>query len=116
MNKKNVLFVCTQNLMRSPTAEEVFRNYPGIETKSAGTGFSSENYVEENLIRWADIVFVMEKRHKDYIVKKLGRVARYTRIICLGIADVYDYMDDDLIEVLKTRVTPFFKKRREVKE
>jgi predicted protein tyrosine phosphatase len=107
MDKKRVLFVCTQNRMRSPTAEEVFRDYPGIEARSAGIGFMSENYVEEYLINWADIIFVMEKRHKDYIVKKFGETARHTRIVCLLIPDVYNYMDDDLIEILKDRVTPF---------
>ncbi len=101
--------MCTQNLMRSPTAEEVFRDYPEIETRSAGIGFTSETYLEEYLLKWADIVFVMEKKHKDLIVKKFGQTARYTRIICLGIPDVYNYMDDDLIEVLKIRVTPFLK-------
>lgn len=113
MNKKNVLFVCTQNKMRSPTAEAVFRDYPGIEARSAGIGFTSETYVEEYLIKWADIVFVMERKHKEYIVKKFGRVARYTRIICLSIPDMYDYMDDDLIELLKLRVTPFLTRKTE---
>ena len=102
--------MCTQNRMRSPTAEEIFRDYPGIEARSAGIGFTSEDYVEEHLIKWADIVFVMEKRHKDYIVKKFGKVARCTRIICLSILDVYNYMDDDLIEILKIRVTPFLER------
>jgi len=110
MSKKKVLFVCTQNRMRSPTAEEVFKDYPGIEARSAGIGFTSENYLEEYLLEWADIVFVMEKRHKDYIVKKFRRTARHTRIICLSIPDLYNYMDDDLIEILKIRVTPFLKK------
>ena len=94
--KKNVLFVCTQNRMRSPTAAEVFRDYPGIETRSAGIGFTSENYVEEYLIKWADIVFVMEKLHRDYIRKKFRKAASETRIICLGIADEHEYMDYDL--------------------
>lgn len=31
-----VLFVCSRNRRRSPTAEHVFRNVPGIETASAG--------------------------------------------------------------------------------
>jgi predicted protein tyrosine phosphatase len=96
--------------MRSPTAEEIFRDYPGIEARSAGIGFTSETYLEDYLLKWADIVFVMEKRHKDYIVKTFGKVARCTRIICLSIADMYNYMDDDLIEMLKERVTPFLER------
>ena len=109
MTIKNVLFVCTQNRMRSPTAEEVFKDYSGIEARSAGIGFTSENYVEEYLIKWADIVFVMEKRHRDYIKKKFQRAADETRIICLGIPDEYNYMDYDLVDLLKDRVTPYLK-------
>jgi len=95
--------------MRSPTAEEVFRDYPGIEARSAGIGFTSENYVEEFIIRWADIVFVMEERHRDYIRKKFDNASTGKRIICLGIPDEYNYMDYDLVDLLKERVTPFLK-------
>ena len=110
MDKKNVLFVCTQNRMRSPTAEKVFRDYPGIEARSAGIGFTSENYVEEYLIKWADIVIVMEMRHRDYIQNKFRKAADDTHIICLGIPDEYNYMDYDLVDLLKERVTPFLKR------
>jgi len=39
---KNVLFICSQNKLRSPTAEQVFADYPGIETASAGTNHDAE--------------------------------------------------------------------------
>lgn len=110
MSKRKVLFVCTQNLMRSPTAEEVFRDYPGIEARSAGIGFTSENYVEEFIIKWADIVFVMEERHRDYIRKKFENASTGKQIICLGIPDEYNYMDYDLVDLLKERVTPFLER------
>lgn len=32
-----VLFVCSQNSLRSPTAEAVFRDDPRLEVRSAGT-------------------------------------------------------------------------------
>ena len=110
MYKKNVLFVCTENRMRSPTAEEVFKDYPEIEARSAGIGFTSETYVEECLINWADIIFVMEKRHRNYIRKKFKNVCIGKRMICLGIPDEYNYMDYDLVDLLKERVTPYLKK------
>ncbi|MEW6600121.1 MAG: phosphotyrosine protein phosphatase [Nitrospirota bacterium] len=108
MNMK-VLFVCTENRMRSPTAEKVFRDYPGVEARSAGIGFTSENYVEAHLIRWADIIFVMEKRHREYIRNKFKDDCEGRRIICLGIPDEYNYMDYDLVDLLKDRVTPYLK-------
>lgn len=109
MIKKNVLFVCTENRMRSPTAEKVFKDYPGIEARSAGIGFTSENYVEEYLIKWADIVIVMEMRHRNYIRKKFKKACLGKQLICLGIPDEYNYMDYDLVDLLKERVTPYLK-------
>ena len=58
---KNVLFVCSQNKLRSPTAEQVFASWPNIEASSAGTNNDAENPLSAELIEWADIVFVMEK-------------------------------------------------------
>jgi len=33
---KRILFLCSQNKLRSPTAECIFTDYPGIEVDSAG--------------------------------------------------------------------------------
>jgi predicted protein tyrosine phosphatase len=32
---RRILFVCSQNRLRSPTAEQVFASWPGIEVASA---------------------------------------------------------------------------------
>ncbi|MBY5333224.1 hypothetical protein HFO99_04565 [Rhizobium leguminosarum] len=64
---KNVLFVCSQNKLRSPTAEQVFANWPDIEVSSAGTNKDAENSLSTELFEWADIVFVMEKAHRAKI-------------------------------------------------
>jgi len=32
----NLLFLCSRNRLRSPTAEPVFADRPGVETASAG--------------------------------------------------------------------------------
>ena len=32
----NLLFLCSRNRLRSPTAEQVFAAWPGVETASAG--------------------------------------------------------------------------------
>jgi predicted protein tyrosine phosphatase len=58
---KNILFVCSQNKLRSPTAEQVFAEWPGIEVSSAGTNNDAENPLSTELIEWADILFVMER-------------------------------------------------------
>ena len=58
-----LLFVCSRNRRRSPTAEIAFSGLPDIEVMSAGTAVDAENPVSAELIDWADIVFVMEMAH-----------------------------------------------------
>jgi predicted protein tyrosine phosphatase len=65
----HVLFVCTQNRLRSPTAEQVFADWPGVETASAGVGNDADVPVGNELLAWADLVIVMEQAHR----KKLSR-------------------------------------------
>ncbi|MDH7794621.1 MULTISPECIES: low molecular weight protein tyrosine phosphatase family protein [unclassified Beijerinckia] len=103
---KNVLFVCSQNRLRSPTAEQVFATYPNIEVASAGTNNDAETPLDAELVRWADIIFVMEKAHRGKLQRRFKSDLR-ARLICLDIPDEYDYMDPRLIEILKTKVPRF---------
>jgi len=101
---KNVLFICSQNKLRSPTAEQVFANWPGIEVSSAGTNRDAENPLSPEQIEWADIIFVMEKAHRSKVQYKYRVNLNQKRLICLHIPDEYDFMDPDLIELLKAKV------------
>lgn len=102
-----VLFVCSQNRLRSPTAEQVFSAYPQLDVASAGTNRDAENPLTPDLIAWADIVFVMEKTHRNKIREKFRAQLRDARLICLDIPDDYDYMDPDLVALLRRKVTPY---------
>ena len=102
-----ILFVCSQNKLRSPTAEHVFAQYPGIETLSAGTNNDAENPVTAELIEWADKILVMEKMHREKLQKRFRAQLNGKKIICLGIPDEYDYMDEELVRILKVKVTQF---------
>lgn len=101
---KNVLFVCSQNRLRSPTAEEVFATWPGIETSSAGLNHDAENPVTPELLRWADLVFVMERAHRSKLSTRFKEHLGNTRIVCLEIPDEYEFMDPDLVRLLQARV------------
>ncbi len=104
MSKKHVLFVCSQNRLRSPTAEQVFAAHPGIECGSAGTNHDADNPLTPELVAWADLIFVMEKTHRNKLQAKYRRQLT-ARVICLDIPDEYDYMDPALVRLLKTRVS-----------
>jgi predicted protein tyrosine phosphatase len=104
---RNVLFICSQNRLRSPTAEQIFADWPGIETRSAGLGNDADVAVTSELLVWSDMIFVMEKIHRSKLSKKFERDLKGKRIVCLDIPDNYDFMEPALIQILKRKVTPF---------
>ncbi len=100
----NLLFVCSENRLRSPTGEEVFSEYEGVEAIGCGTNSDAETPVSGDLIEWADIVFVMEKSHRNKVLKKFKALLKNTRLICLDIPDDYERMDPVLVRLLTNRV------------
>ena len=101
---KTILFICSQNRLRSPTAEQVFADYPGIEVSSAGTNHDAENPLSGELVAWADVIVVMEKQHRAKLQQRFRSSLRGQRIICLDIPDDYAFMDPALVDLLKTRM------------
>jgi predicted protein tyrosine phosphatase len=101
-----ILFICGKNKWRSPTAEQVFAEYPGLECASAGLSHESEVQVSVELIEWADLIFVMEKEHKSKLAAGFQSHLSGKRVICLGIKDKYQLMDPALVKLLKAKVTP----------
>jgi predicted protein tyrosine phosphatase len=103
---KKLLFVCSQNRLRSPTAESVFSCYEGLEVDSAGLDRSAEVPLCSESIQWADIIFVMEKSHVRKLSNNFQPMIKGKRIICLDIPDEYEYMEPALVELLKKKVLP----------
>ena len=101
---KNVLFVCSQNRLRSPTAEQVFSKRRDNEVASAGTNHDADNPLTHELVAWADIIFVMEKAHRAKLQKKFKTSLKKARVICLDIPDDYEFMDPELVRLLEVRV------------
>ncbi|MEN3978538.1 protein tyrosine phosphatase [Acinetobacter sp. CWB-B33] len=97
----NYLFICSRNQWRSPTAERIFAAGYGIHTRSAGTSRHAKHSLTVKDIAWADCICVMEQKHKTWIKEKFHKELSYKKIIVLDIPDDYQYMDEDLIEILK---------------
>ena len=104
---KNVLFVCSQNRLRSPTAEQAFASHPGVDVASAGTNSDAESPLTSELIQWADIILVMEKAHRNKVQKRFKADLKDVRVICLDIPDEFKFMDEKLIRLLTAKVTRF---------
>lgn len=106
---KNVLFVCSANRLRSPTAEQIFATRDDIEVASAGTNQDAVTSLDGELVEWADIIFVMEKVHREKLQRKFRKQLKSARIICLDIPDEYEFMDPALVNILERKVSSFLR-------
>lgn len=110
---KNILFVCSANKQRSKTASDYFsEKLPSYNFDSAGTNHKichKEGTIPltENLMQWADIVFVMENKHLKVITENGGSHFR-KKINVLSIPDRYKYYQKELIELLELKAEPLF--------
>lgn len=103
----NYLFICGRNKWRSRTAETIFKNNGLHQVKSAGTEPSARIKVSEKDFLWADLVFVMEQKHLDRLRQNFASSIKEKQIVLLHIPDDYKYMDDELIELLKSGVESY---------
>jgi predicted protein tyrosine phosphatase len=102
--RRNILFICSRNQWRSPTAEQIWRSHPLLSVRSAGTSPSSRRKVSEDDIRWAELIFVMEEKHKSRLVAEFTDLIKNKTIHVLDIPDEYKYMDPELVEQLEQSV------------
>ena len=100
----NILFICSRNQWRSPTAEKVWSKHPGISVRSAGTSPRARKTVAAQDIQWADTIFAMEQKHKDRLKAEFTKLLNYKPIHVLDIPDEYKFMDAELVELLQHSV------------
>ncbi|NOX82246.1 MAG: phosphotyrosine protein phosphatase [Alphaproteobacteria bacterium] len=106
---QKLLFICTQNRLRSPTAEQVFSTWDDIECDSAGLAPDAGVSLSTEQIDWADIIFVMEKVHRNKLSKKFRSHLKGKRVIVLGIPDDFEFMEEGLVRILKMKVPQFLR-------
>jgi len=106
-----VLFICSQNRLRSPTAEQVFSTWPDLEVSSAGLNHDAENPVTPELLEWAELIFVMEKPHRSRLSQKFKPHLKKAKVVCLDIPDNFEYMDPALVSILTDRVPKFLPRK-----
>ena len=114
MPKIKLLFICTGNVSRSRTAEDLFVNSEEYEAKSAGLEFHKDGkqLVTQELINWADIVIAMNEdkwsdgrppcRHRSKLMERFD--LKDEKIVILGIPDVYRRGDPHLVYLLKSKL------------
>lgn len=100
---KKLLFICSRNRFRSPTAQEMFAG-DGVETDSAGTEKDARVIVGLDQVLWADVIYAMEARHAKRLKEMFAPHLKGKRIIVLGIRDDFGFMDPALVELLRAKL------------
>lgn len=103
------LFICTQNRLRSPTAEQVFASWSNVESDSAGLGNDADVPLSAEQVVWATIIFVMEKVHRRRLAARFKGHLNGKRVICLDIPDDYEFMQPELVKLLEIKAGKFLR-------
>lgn len=106
MHPRKLLFICSRNKFRSLTAEKLYEGLPGYEARSAGTQPEARVKVTAGLLGWADIIFCMEKSHRQRLQTRFPDALEGKELIVLHVPDDYPYMDPSLIEELLAKLSP----------
>ena len=104
---KKLLFICSQNKLRSPTAEAIFANRPGIEVDSAGLNHDAEVPLSAEQLEWADLILVMEQAQRSRLNRNFGQFLGSKKVVVLNIPDDYDYMEEKLVSLLENRCAKY---------
>jgi predicted protein tyrosine phosphatase len=100
-----VLFVCSLNQWRSPTAEVIYRNDPRLEVSSAGVRRNAQRHISVADVAWAQVIFVMDAEQKAWIQERFARLV-LPRIRILDIPSTLEYMDPELQRLLRLAIDP----------
>ena len=107
--RPNILVVCGRNKKRSRTAEHIFKNDDRFNIRSAGLSPKSDRKISENDLNWADLVLVMESRQRTKIWELYIHLELPT-IEVLNIPDDYEFMDEELVELLSDKINDIMNK------
>jgi predicted protein tyrosine phosphatase len=105
---RQLLFICSQNRWRSLTAERLFDGHPEVVARSAGTEPGARTRVAAGHLGWADVIFVMEKKHTDRLRAKFAGELRGKALVNLRIPDDYQFQDAALVALLRERLHAYF--------
>ena len=108
------LFICHYNRKRSATAERVFGKDPTLEVLSAGTSDEAMVQVNQRMLEWADIVFVMDGEQIEALARLFPDHPLLPKVVCLNIQDNYHFLDPELVATLQERTKPHVEKLRPI--
>lgn len=109
----HILFICSGNKDRSPTAEELAVEInPAYTYESAGTNhkvcrqLGTTPCTQEEVAR-ADLILVMEDKHRKFIRSIQNQCGSIAPIHVLGIPDNYKFGHPELKKILLIKMEKF---------
>jgi predicted protein tyrosine phosphatase len=109
----NALFVCSRNQWRSPTAERIWRDSEHINVRARGLSSKAARVIVDDDVSWADVIFVMETRHRSLLLERFGHLVERSHVHVLEIPDDYKFMDAELVDLLQARAGAILDRMRE---
>ena len=109
MSARRVLFLCSRNRLRSPTAEQVFGTWPELEVDSAGLADDAATLLSAEQLDWAELIVVMEAAHRRRLQARHRPRLRGKKVICLDIPDHYAFMQPELVALLLKKAGPLLR-------
>ncbi|MEM0922689.1 MAG: phosphotyrosine protein phosphatase [Pseudomonadota bacterium] len=107
-----VLFICGKARARSPTAAQIFADLPGVSTDFGGISRDADDALSGDQIAWADLILVMEPRHRQRLTDRFGRLLDGRPVVSLGIRDRFSFMAPELIAELREKAGPYLRNAR----
>lgn len=88
----------------------MFAKEPGLDVRSAGTSEEALVRVNQRMLEWADIVFLMDDHQRRAVTAMFPDHPAVVNAICLDIPDHYAFLDPQLVAILLARATPYLEK------
>ena len=99
------------NQWRSPTAEKIYSDAPLVVARSCGTSHKAKKTVSAAELQWAEIVFVMEQKHRQRLQSEYSGEMRFKTVYVLDIPDNYKFMDPELVVEIQKAVDPILNRK-----
>ncbi len=98
------LFICGRAQARGPTAAQIAVQMEGVRADCGGVSNDADDLLSLEQLEWADVIFVMEARHKTQLAAKFAGPLRGKPIINLDVPDLYSFMQPELVEILTSKL------------
>ncbi len=78
----------------------------GVSVRSAGTSRNARRRLTLADVRWADLILVMEEKHKSRLRADFRDEVKDKELHVLDISDDYRFMDPELVEIIREKTEP----------